>query len=195
MPSARLWFRAIATSAFLLSNLVLSPTASADDQFLRHLHRLVPIWQGGRLAQLSKYIGTENNWAVLDDPQVADSMKWLLRDKYDAVHARLSSHPGVIGFYLFFIVLRGSLPAKDNHVEAAILVIDLTNGGLYAGLQTGGKTTVYGNHGPDEDAPEYVELPEPLRLWVADAANQIYASEPPAENFEWKFKAPPSEPK
>ena len=178
---------------FLWSGLIFPQSAGADSQTTHHARD--PVWQGGRLAHLSKYIGTENNKAVLDDPYVADYMKWILRDKYEAVRARLLSSPGVIEYYVYFIVLRGSLPAEDNHIEAATLVVNLANGGLYAGLQTGGKTIVYGNHSPDENHPDYGDLPWPLLFWVKQEELQHIGWEPPKENFEWKFKAPPSEPK
>lgn len=180
--------RALVATAILCSGLAFPSPVAADEQALRDL---IPVWQSGRLARLNKYIGTQGNWAVLDDPYVVDSMKWVLRDKYETVRARLLSNPGVIDYYLFFIVLRGSLPTKGNHVEAAILVVDLTNGGLYAGLETGGKTIVFGNHGPDDDAPDYGELPWPLLFWVKQSELQHIGGEPPTINFEWRSKAPP----
>lgn len=182
------WLYASAAMLFLWSGLAFTPSAKADDH--AKYYALNPVWQGGRLAHLSKYIGTENNLAVLDDPYVADSMKLVLGEDSTAVRERLLSSPGVIEYHLFFIVLRGSLPAKENHTEAATLIVNLTNGGLYAGLQTGGKTVVFGNHGPDEINPDYGELPWPLLFWVKQQTLQHIGWVPPKENFEWKFKTP-----
>lgn len=177
----------------LWAGLIFPPAAGADDQTMRYSRN--PVWQDGRLAHLSTYIGTENNRAVLDDPYVTDYMKWELRDKYEAVRERLLSSPGVIEYYLFFIVLRGSLSAKDNHIEAATLVVNLTNGVHYTGLTSGGRTIVFGNHGPDENNPSYGELPWPLLFWVKQTELQQIGWEPPTKNFEWKYKAPPPEPR
>tara|TARA_R110001592_G_scaffold64194_2_gene197417 strand:- start:13664 stop:14245 length:582 start_codon:yes stop_codon:yes gene_type:complete len=177
----------------LWAGLAFPPAAGADDQTMSYGGN--PVWRDGRLAHLSKYIGTQNNRAVLDDPYVADYMRWELRDKYEAVRERLLSSPHVINYDLFSIVLGGSLSAKDNHIEAAILVVDLTNGGLYTGLESGGRTIVFGNRGPDENNPYYGELPWPLLFWVKQAELQQIGGEPPTKNFEWKYKAPPLEPR
>lgn len=189
----KLLFRLSLEAMLLGGLLVLSvSTAKAENQTLRHAD---PVWHGNSLAHLSKYIGTDNNQAVLDDPEVAAAMKQQLRENYEAARERLLSRPGIIDFYLFFIVLEGSLDARDNHIEAAILVLDLTNGLTYTGPETGGTTIVYGNHGPDIRSPDYGELPWPLLVWVKQTELQHIAWEPPTKNFEWKFKAPPSEPK
>lgn len=172
---------------FIWPGLVFLPTAQANDQTM--YNRDHPVWHGHSLARLSKYIGTDNNRAVLDDPEVIDAMKGQLGGSYKAVRERLLGNPAIIGFNLLFLDLRGSLTAQNNQEQAAILIINLTNSIIYTGLLTGGKTIVYGNHGPDEDKPLYGELPEQLRLWVAQTANQDYADEPPTKNFEWHFKS------
>ena len=146
-----------------------------------------PVWHGSSLAHLSQYIGTDNNRAVLDDPKIVRSMKHLLLENYQTVRERLLERPAIIDFYLYFIGLRGSLTGGNDQAEAALLVIDLTNGMIYSGLQTNGKIIVFGNHGPDIHQPHYIELPQQLRLWVADAAYQTYADEPPSKNFEWRY--------
>lgn len=177
-------------AAFVLClGLAIPPAAGAwDNQALRHAD---PVWKDGGLEHLSKYIGTDNNRAVLDDPYVAKTMKWKFHENYEAIRERLLSSRHIISFDIFFMTLAGSLPARNNHIEAACLVIDLSNGILYAGLQSGGKMIVYGNHGPDLNHPDYGELPIPLLMWVklSDALRAI--DEPPTKNFEWRFKAPP----
>lgn len=172
--------------AMLLGSAITLPApALASD---RAAYKTDPVWTGGPLAHLSKYIGTEDNRAVLDDPKVIAGMKRQLRENYGTVRERLLSQPHIIGFYAFSIALGGSLPAQNNQAQAAALVIDLTNSLVFTGLRSGGKTIIYGNRGPDLKNPDYGELPFMLRVWAAQIAHQPLADEPPATNFEWRFE-------
>ncbi len=153
-----------------------------------------PVWKDGRLAHLSKYIGTENNRAVLEEPYIIEQLKWDLQDRYDLFRKAILDTPVIIGFDLFHIVLRGFAPGPNKEGVEAILVVNLRNGWAFPGIRIGKKRIVYGNKGPDEKDPTFGELPWPLLIWSRYDEIWRMFDKPPTENFEWKHHAPPPEP-
>ncbi len=145
-------------------------------------------WKTGKLGHLSQYIGTTNYEAIFDDPIVRRAMEKLLGDNVSHLRQNLKSR-GAIDLEGPELVLWGGKPHEGN-LERAVLIIDIYDGTVHAGIFSNGRTTIFSK--VDKGTADYFEpellyglLPEALRRFVQwDEIRELIKSEPKT-NFRW----------
>ena len=174
-----------------MANLVfvvgLLVTAAAFTAVRANVHEYTN-WKTGKLGYLSQYIGTTNYEAVFDDRFVRRAMEKLLGDNVSHLRQNLKSR-GAIDLEGPELVLWGGKPHEGN-LERAVLIIDIYDGTVHAGIFSNGRTTIFSN--VDKETADYFEpellyglLPEALRRFVRwDEISELIKSEP-RTNFQW----------
>ena len=145
-------------------------------------------WRSGKLRHLFQYIGTTNYEAVFDDSFVRRAMEKLLGDNVSHLRQNLKSR-GAIDLEGSELVLWGGKPHEGN-LENAILIVDIYDGTVHAGIFSNGQTTIFSR--VDKETADYFQpevvygfLPEALRRFVRwDEIRELIKSEPKT-NFRW----------
>ena len=145
-------------------------------------------WRSGKLRHLFQYVGTYNFEAIFDDPFVRRAMEELLGDNVSHLLQNLKSR-GSIEIEGQYLALWGQKP-HEGHLENAILVINVYDGKIHAGIFSNGQTTIFSK--VDKETADYFQpevvygfLPEALRRWVRwDEIEELIKSEPKT-NFRW----------
>ncbi len=155
----------MANLVFLVGLLI---TAAGCTTIGANVHELGD-WKTGKLGHLSQYIGTTNYEAVFDDTFVRRAMEKLLGDNVSHLRQNLKSR-GAIDLEGSELVLWGGKPHEGN-LERAVLIIDIYDGTVHAGIFSNGRTTIFSN--VDKETADYFEpevvygfLPEALRRFV-----------------------------
>jgi hypothetical protein len=145
-------------------------------------------WRSGKLRHLFQYVGTYNFEAIFDDPFVRRAMEELLGDNVSHLRQNLKSR-GSIEIEGQYLALWGQKP-HEGHLENAILVINVYDGKIHAGIFSNGRTTIFSK--VDKETADYFEpellyglLPDALRRFVRwDEIEELMKSEPKT-NFRW----------
>ena len=145
-------------------------------------------WKTGKLGHLSQFIGTTNYEAVFDDSFVRRAMEKLLGDNVShllqnmEVRSPIESEGPELAFW--------GNKAHEAHLENAILIVDIYDGTIHAGIFSNGQTTIFSK--VDKETADYFQpevvygfLPEALRRWVRwDEIEELMKSVPKT-NFRW----------
>ena len=115
--------------------LILSITASSKVRDTKDFKK-------GKLGHLSKYIGTYNYDAILDDTVVKENLKTLVGEKELATIRQNLGVIGPIEFIETSLVLSGQAPHEGGSEEAMVFV-ELSDGTVRAGLLHEKKVTIY----------------------------------------------------
>ena len=174
----------MANLVFLVGLLVM---ASGSMTVTANVHEYTN-WKTGKLGYLSQYIGTTNYEAVFVDPFVRRAMEKLVGDNVPHLRQNLKSR-GAIDLEGPELVLWGQKPHEGN-LERAVLIIDIYDGTVHAGIFSNGRTTIFSK--VDKGTADYFEpellyglLPEALRRFVRwDEIEELIKSEP-RTNFRW----------
>ena len=174
----------MANLVFLVGLLIMAAGCTTVGE---NVHELGD-WKTGKLGHLSQYIGTTNYEAVFDDPFVRRAMEELLGDNVSHLRQNLKSR-GSIEIEGQYLALWGQKP-HEGHLENAILVINVYDGKIHAGIFSNGRTTIFSK--VDRETADYFQpeqlyglLPEPLRRFVRwDEIRELIKSEPKT-NFRW----------
>jgi hypothetical protein len=136
----------------------------------------------GRLGHLSQYIGTKHHEAILNDPQVRRALNNIVGQSLPHLLRNLED-PSTINFIGSWMVLRGA--KKDEaYRERAIVVIDVFNGMVHAGIFSNGHRTVF------SVKEEFGDVPVPLLEWVWSREINAIRSKIPEANFTYKKYQP-----
>ncbi len=174
----------MANLVFLVGLLV---TAAGCTTVGANVHELGD-WKTGKLGHLSRYIGTTKYEAVFNDPFVRRAMEKLLGDNVShllqnmEVRSPIESEGSELALW--------GNKAHEAHLENAILIVDIYDGTIHAGIFSNGQTTIFSK--VDKETGDYFEpevvygfLPEALRRWVRwDEIEELMKSEPKI-NFRW----------
>ena len=134
-------------------------------------------WSTWKLGHLSRYIGSDDYETVFNDPFVRRAMKDLLGNNV-SLFLRNIQVRGPIGFEGFGLVLDGNKPHEGDK-ESAVLIVDLYDGEIHAGIMSKGKITVYSK------ALRYAHLPIAIRQWVQWQVNHHLFMSEPKTDFHW----------
>ena len=145
-------------------------------------------WRSGKLRHLFQYVGTYNFEAIFDDPFVRRAMEELLGDNVSHLRKNLKSR-GSIEIEGQYLALWGQKP-HEGHLENAILVINVYDGKIHAGIFSNGRATIFSR--VDKETADYFEpevvygfLPGALRQWVRWDEIRELRRLAPQTNFRW----------
>ena len=131
----------------------------------------------GKLGRLVRVIGTYNNVAVLDDPQVMQAMTLALGKDVGLLKENLATREP-IDFIDGILVLPGSAPHIGG-VEEAARWVKVYDGSVRAEIMHQGKVTIYAKE------MRYDYLPAQFRSYVRNLHDPGYQLEPPP-NVHWR---------
>lgn len=131
----------------------------------------------GKLGHLAPYIGTYWFEKVFEDPHVKKRMEQLLGDRLSHFMKNVDVR-GAIEFQGSKMVLRGGR-AHETHRERAILIVNVYDGKIHAGIFSEGRTTIFSRE------KRYGYLSSAIREWVRLEEIETMVEKPPAKNFEW----------
>jgi hypothetical protein len=139
-------------------------------------------WKPWKLGHLSKYIGSDQFQPVLNDPHVREELKAIVGESLPHLMRNLEDRAS-INFIGSWMILRG---ARTNEAfrERAILVIDLFNGMVHAGIYSNGHRTVF------SVKEEYRDVPVPLLEWVWSREIDEIRFKVPETNFTYRKYEP-----
>ena len=145
-------------------------------------------WRSGKLRHLFQYVGTYNFEAIFDDPFVRRAMEELLGDNVSHLRQNLKAR-GSIEIEGQYLALWGHKP-HEGHLENAILVINVYDGKIHAGIFSNGQTTIFSR--VDKETADYFKpevvygfLPGALRQWVRWDEIRELRRLAPQTNFRW----------
>jgi hypothetical protein len=137
----------LAVAAAIVTVLSAASTAEALD------------WKKGKLAHLIRLIGTYDENALLNDPQVKRHLTHLVSDDIGLLKENLAEH-GPINFIDGNLVLGGYAAKEEedenflNDKEAATLLVRVYDGSVRAAILHDGKVTIYSKDSRYRDIPE-----------------------------------------
>ncbi len=174
----------MANLVFLVGLLV---TAAGCTTVGANVHELGD-WKTGKLGHLSRYIGTTKYEAVFNDPFVRRAMEKLLG--YNVSHLLQNMEVrSPIESEGSELALWGN-KAHEAHLENAILIVDIYDGTIHAGIFSNGQTTIFSR--VDKETSDYFEpevvygfLPGALRQWVRWDEIRELRRLAPQTNFRW----------
>ena len=145
-------------------------------------------WRSGKLRHLFQYVGTYNFEAIFDDPFVRRAMEELLGDNVShllqnmEVRSPIESEGPELALW--------GNKAHEAHLENGILVINVRDGTIHAGIFSNGQTTIFSR--VDKETSDYFEpevvygfLPGALRQWVRWDEIRELRRLAPQTNFRW----------
>ena len=133
---------------------------------------------GGKLERLAKHIGTIDYEAVWNDPYVHERLLDLMgADKLAHLKENLQVR-GTTDLEGSDLVLEGGKPHKAN-LENGIMVVDLYNGKVHAGIFSNGHTTAYTKE------TGYWRFPRSLKIFVHWEKLSLIWSHLPEQDFKW----------
>jgi hypothetical protein len=135
------------TGAAILSFLSISTSAQDVD------------WKKGKLGRLAGLIGTYNNDALLDDPQVKQAMTLAVGKDVGLLRQNLATR-GAIDFIDRNLVLAGQAPHLMGGAEEAAIWVKMYDGSVRAVIMHQGKVTIYAKEA------QYDHLPAQFRSYV-----------------------------
>jgi hypothetical protein len=128
-------------------------------------------WKKGKLGHLITLIGTYNNDALLEDPQVKQALTQVVGKDVGLLKDNLAVR-GPIDFIDGNLVLIGLAP-HGGGTEEATLWVSVYDGSVRAAIMHEGKVTIYAKDG------RYYHLPGPFRNYVRNLVDPLYDIEPP----------------
>ena len=128
-------------------------------------------WKKGTLGRLAALIGTYNNDALLDDPQVKAATRLVVGKDLGLLKENLATR-GPIDFIDGNLVLKGLAPHMGG-VEEAALWVKVYDGSVRAVIMHRGKVTIYAKE------TQYDHLPGQLRSYVRNLVAPNDDLEPP----------------
>jgi hypothetical protein len=128
-------------------------------------------WKKGKLGDLARLIGTYNNDALLNDPQVKQAMTLVLGKDVGLLKQNLATR-GPIDFIDGNLVLTGQAPHMGGAEEAALWV-KVYDGSVRAVIMHQGKVTIYAKD------MQYDHLPGELRSYVRNLFDPGHELDPP----------------
>jgi hypothetical protein len=128
-------------------------------------------WKKGKLGDLARLIGTYNNDALLNDPQVKQAMTLVLGKDVGLLKQNLATR-GPIDFIDGNLVLTGQAPHMGGAEEAALWV-KVYDGSVRAVIMHQGKVTIYAKD------MRYDHLPGELRSYVRNLFDPGHELDPP----------------
>lgn len=145
-------------------------------------------WRDGKFAYLLQYVGTTNYKAIVNDRHVRQAMEELLGDAVPHLLKNLQTS-GTVDVEGPFLIIWGHKP-HEAHLERGILIVDIFDGKVHAGIFSNGVTTIYSKL--DKETERYFEperhyglIPEALRAFARwDDLEKLIEHEPKA-NFRW----------
>ena len=140
-------------------------------------YKLDTKWNERHRGHLRPYIGSRNYEAVIDDPAVRSDVERQLGDRFVELVRNISGHRSVVKFDGLYFTLEGL--RLDTGKEQGILVLNISNWRVHAGISSNGQITVF------SEAPSYEELPPQIRLWIHDDEVMDVIYRHPKTNFQW----------
>jgi hypothetical protein len=128
-------------------------------------------WKKGKLGDLARLIGTYNNDALLNDPQVKQAMTLVLGKDVGLLKQNLATR-GPIDFIDGNLVITGQAPPMGGAEEAALWV-KVYDGSVRAVIMHQGKVTIYAKD------MQYDHLPGELRSYVRNLFDPGHELDPP----------------
>jgi len=128
-------------------------------------------WKQGKLGHLIGLVGTYNNDALLDDPQVKEALNQVVGMDVALLKRNLATR-GPIDFIDGYLVLTGLAPHMGGSEEATLWV-KVYDGSLCAAILHAGKVTIYARDS------QYDHLPGPFRNYVRNLLDPSYDIAPP----------------
>jgi hypothetical protein len=133
-------------------------------------------WKKGKLSHLIRLIGTSDNDALLDDPQVKQAMAQVVGKDVGLLKQNLATR-GPIDFIDGNLVLTGLAPHMGGTEEASLWV-KVYDGSVRAVIMHRGKVTIYAKDG------QYYYLPGPFRNYVRNLLDPGSETEPPGVRWQ-----------
>jgi hypothetical protein len=133
-------------------------------------------WKKGKLGRLAGLIGTYNNDALLDDPQVKQAMTLAVGKDVGLLRQNLATR-GPIDFIDGNLVLAGQAPHLGGAEEAAIWV-KVYDGSVRAVIMHQGKVTIYAKEA------QYDHLPAQFRSYVRSLVAPSGEEAPPGVRWQ-----------
>ena len=128
-------------------------------------------WKQGKLGRLIGLIGTYNNDALLNDPQVGEALTHVVGMDVGLLKRNLATR-GPIDFIDGYLVLTGLAPHMGGSEEATLWV-KVYDASVCAAVLHAGKVTIYAKDS------QYDHLPRPFRNYVRNLLDPEYDIEPP----------------
>ena len=133
-------------------------------------------WKKGKLGRLVGLIGTYNNDALLDDPQVKQATRLVVGKDVGLLKENLATR-GPIDFIDGNFVLAGQAPHMGGAEEAAIWV-KVYDGSVRAVIMHQGKVTIYAKE------TQYDHLPTQFRSYVRNLVAPGDEEPPPGVHWQ-----------
>lgn len=165
---------------FLFSTAAPGQAAEADDEepysWAKHWRALEETWTDRARGHLLGHVATYNFEAVWNDPKVRPDLERALGDRLPHLLRNLREYRQRIRYDEGSLVIGGS--TRKGYRERAILVVELFNRKVHAGLVADGKTLISSPHA------SYYDLPSALKEWMHGDGRSFMFANPPERGFD-----------